>query len=223
MNATRTMPRLMKLVALLASLMAAALALQGCATPTSLSAQVVSHARWDAGRQPGSFSFDRLPSQQDAPAQQQALEAAALPALRHAGFQPAASGSDAVYTVQIGARARVEQQRWSRLDPFWDPYWGATWGPGSPWRRGPFAGPPGMPPGWVAPPPPPPRARMQVDVMVRERASGQVLYEAHARYDRPGNVDNRLWPALFDAALQRFPTPLPEAVDIEVPLPAEGP
>jgi len=62
------------------------------------------------------------------------------------------------------------------------------------------------------------RARMQVDVLVRERVGGQVLYEAHARYDRPGTADDRLWPALFDAALQRFPAPFPEVVDIEVPL-----
>ncbi len=225
MNGTRTMPpsrnALMSRVVSGAVAIAATLALLGCAAPTSITTQVVSHARWDAGRQPGSFSFDRLPSQQDAPDQQRALEATALPALQRAGFVPAEPGSAAVYAIQLGARVRFEPQRWSRWDPFWDPLWGSPFAPRPPWLRGAYPGaymgPPGWAPGWSGPPPPP-HARMQVDVLVRERAGGQVVYEAHARYDRSGVVDNSLWPALFDAAMRRFPTPFPEAEDIEVPL-----
>ncbi len=199
-------------------LLATAFTLLGCAAPTSLTSQVVSFGPWGAQRQPGSFVFERLPSQQAEPERQAQLEAAALPALSRAGFTLAASGAPATYSVQLSAQMRVERQRWNGWDPFWDPYWGPPWRAPYPWGpRGPWLPQSGMP--MVFPPlPPPPHARMQVDVLLRERAIGQVLYEAHARYERPGTVDDRLWPALMDAALQRFPAVQSEPVDIEVPL-----
>jgi len=219
------------------SMLAVTLGLLGCAAPTSLTSQVVSHGQWGAQRPPGTFVYERLPSQQadaDLQARQTLLEQAALPALVKAGFVPVADAPQAVFGVQLAAQTRVERQAWNRYDPYWDPLWGPFWGPypGPHWRPypGPW-GPHGMPPGalgprgpWVGPmpPPPPPRARMQLDVLVRERATGQVLYEAHARYDRLGTVDSHLWPALAAAALAHFPATQAEPVDIEVPLLPEG-
>jgi hypothetical protein len=228
-------------------LLVVTLTLWGCAAPTSLTSQVVSHGQWGAQRPPGTFVYERLPSQQadaDLQARQATLEQAALPALVKAGFVPVADAPQAVYGVQLSAQTRVERQPWSRYDPYWDPLWGPFWGPypgpypgplyGRPYP-GPW-GPRGVPPGalgprgpgWMGPgagpwpAPPPPRARMQIDVLVRERATGQVLYEAHARHDRLGTVDSHLWPALAAAALANFPATQAEPVDIEVPLSPEG-
>jgi hypothetical protein len=225
-------------------MLAVTLGLLGCAAPTSLTSQVVSHGQWGAQRPPGTFVYERLPSQQagaDGQARQAELEQATLPALLKAGFVPVADAPQAVYGVQLSAQVRVERQPWHRHDPYWDPLWGPLWGPF--WGPYPYPGPnpglymrpyPGAPglrgvpppygPGWMGPmpAPPPPRARMQLDVLVRERATGQVLYEAHARHDRLGSADNRLWPALAAAALAHFPATQSEPVDIEVPLAPEG-
>jgi hypothetical protein len=193
-------------------LLATTLALLGCAGPTSLTSQVVSYGQWDAQRQPGSFVFERLPSQQAEPEHQASLEAAALPALRRAGFTPAEAGSQATYSVQLATQAHVESPRW-------DPYGGPPWMGAYPWGpRGIWMGQPGPPMVWPSPPPPRPHGRMQVDLLLRERATGAVLYEAHVRHERPGTVDDRLWPALMAAAMQRFPATQREAVDIVVPL-----
>lgn len=233
-------------------LLAVTLALWGCAAPTSLTSRVVSHGQWGAQRPPGTFVYERLPSQQadaDLQARQATLEQAALPALVKAGFVPVADAPQAVYGVQLSAKVRVERQPWHRHDPHWDthwdthwdPLWGPFWGPypyPNPYpghHMRPHPGPWGLRsvppgafgphgPGWMGPmpPPPPPRARMQIDVLVRERATGQVLYEAQARHDRLGVADGRLWPALAAAALAHFPATQSEPVDIEVPLAPEG-
>lgn len=193
----------------------ALLILGGCATPTTIKPQVVTHSRWDATRQPGTFAFERLPSQDGDLTAHAQLEAAALPALLRLGFTPAVGDPD--FVVQLQVQVRTERDAWSRHDPFWNPYWG--------W----YSGRPGLSPGlwgptwraggghWAPLPPPPPLVRMQANVLIRERRSGQALYESLARYDRVGSGDARLWPALFDAALRRFPQATGEPVEVEVP------
>ncbi|RZL35201.1 MAG: hypothetical protein EOP35_15220, partial [Rubrivivax sp.] len=62
----------------LTSLAAAALlAATGCAGPYTVSADVSSYGNWPADRKPGTYAFDRLPSQQqneEASKRQAALE-----------------------------------------------------------------------------------------------------------------------------------------------------
>ena len=205
-------------------LVAAAL-LAGCAAPTSFSPQVMAHSRWDAQRQVGIFSFERLPSQDADPIAQGQLEAAALPALLKLGFSLSETPGGGVYAVQLNARVRIDRDPMYRYDPFWPSVWGSYGGPGRVGLGfyfgngpvGPFSpyGPYG--PMWMAPPTPP-VARMQVDVLIRDRQSGSVVYEAHARHDRVGQADNRLWPFLYQAALSRFPATLTEPVEVEVSL-----
>ncbi len=205
-----------------------ALALTGCAAPTSFTPQVMAHSRWDAQRQVGSFSFERLPSQDADPIAQGQLEAAALPALLQQGFSLSETPNGGAYAVQLTARVRIERDTFQRHDPFWPSPWGGPWGPpgvgfGAYWGPGPYG--PAWRPGsmWMMVPPPAPTiARMQVDVLIRDRQAGAVVYEAHARHDRLGAADNRLWPHLFKAALSRFPAALSEPIEVNVSLMPEA-
>lgn len=180
----------------------------GCANMTSVTSQVSSFASWPEGRKPGRYVFERLPSQQSQPSVQDKLEAAAQPGLAAAGFEWVADASQADVSVQVGAQMHMDQRR-RAYDPFWGPWgpaWGGWWGGG----RGGMSMSMSMEPVYV---------QMQVDVLIRDKRSNVVLYETHARYDRIGAVDDRLYPYLFEAALKDFPHQAvsPRAVTVTIP------
>jgi hypothetical protein len=171
--------------------------LSGCASLNSFSSQVSSHGSWPADRQPGAYTFERLPSQTATPelaTQQTQLEDAARPALAAAGFTEAADPAQADVVVQLASQVQVEAR--PPLDNFWYPYgrwgWGGFWGPG----RGGIALGVNLEPPYV---------QMQVSVLMRDRRNQTILYETRARHDRLGSVDARLYPLLFEAALKDFP------------------
>lgn len=96
-----------------AALALAAVVLTGCASLNSITSEVSSYGDWPAARAPGSYAFERLPSQQAAAAESDALEAAAAPALAKAGFKPAAAGEKPEVLVQVGARfQRTDDHLW---------------------------------------------------------------------------------------------------------------
>ena len=64
------------------TVMLAAAALSGCAALNSVTSDVSSFGEWPSARKPGTFAFERLPSQQSRAAETDALEAAARPALQ---------------------------------------------------------------------------------------------------------------------------------------------
>ncbi|MGC4062810.1 MAG: DUF4136 domain-containing protein [Aquabacterium sp.] len=183
---------------LMACLVAAPLlVLGGCAGMTELTSQVSSQGNWPEGRQPGRYVFERLPSQQGQAELQDKLEAAAQPSLAAAGFEPVGDAQKADVSVQVASQIQIDRR--SRYDPYWGPWgpwgrpgWGGWWGPG----RG------GVSMGMAMEPP---YVLIQVDVLIRDRHSNQVLYETHATYDRLGAADDRLYPYLFEAALKDFP------------------
>jgi hypothetical protein len=187
------------------ALLLAAAALAGCATGFLLDNQVQSFSHLTALPSPPTYRFERLPSQQADPAQT-ALEALADPALYRAGLRR----DDAAprYAVQVSARgSRV-------LSPYADPWdaWGGGWGMG--WRgRGIGVGL-GMPFGRMESP----WYHREVDVLVRDLASNQVVYETRATNDGPWLDNQAVLPAMFEAALQGFPSPPPgpRRVDIQV-------
>ncbi|MBS0448786.1 MAG: DUF4136 domain-containing protein [Proteobacteria bacterium] len=190
----------------------AALALAGCANLHSLDNDVSTYSQWPAGRKPAGYAFERLPSQQARPEQQQQLENAARPAIDAAGFTLAADPASAEFSVQVGARTSANE-RWPFDDPFWGP--GGYWhGPGFRHR--------GMWPGWFGPPAyyDPYSYQREVAVLIRDRKTGQALYEAHAVNDSntPSFADGVL-PAMYEAAMKDFPTPgiNPRTVTIELP------
>ncbi len=193
------MPRLPAL--LISATLAAALG--GCASITSIDSEVTAYSQWPAARTPGSYVFERLPSQQAEPARQQQLEAWARPAIAAAGFVAAASRAEADVTIQLGARITatepspfVDPYVWGPWGYGWrDPWWGRGWGPG--WRYG-------WSYGWG-----PGFERLgyerEVALLIRDRRSGEPLYQANARSTGYSTRPELTLPAMFAAALHDFP------------------
>ena len=197
--------------------LAAGVLLGGCASLNQVSSDVVGYGAWPAGRAPGSYVFERLPSQQAELTLQQQLEDAARPALAQAGFTPAADAAQAGVKVQIAMR----NVRYDRLD-YWGP-WGGPWGPGWSWPYRRYPGFWGSPwgPGWGAgwgPAYSSPWYEREVSVVIRDRSGGQVLYESQARSDGALSGGSALFEAMFRAALADFPQGNPSPRRVNVPL-----
>jgi len=181
--------------ALLASTVAAAAALlAGCATLNSVTSEVSSFGEWPAGRAPGTYAFERLPSQQQRADEADTLEAAARPALQKAGFRLAEPGATPDVTVQVGVRTtRTDYGPWN--DPLW---WNGGFGY---WRRGPWIGP-----SWsMTVHASPPRYDREVALLIRDRATGKPLFEARASNETGTSATPPVIAAMFQAALMDFP------------------
>lgn len=186
----------------------AAAMLAGCAAFQTFTGEVSSYGAWPAGRAPGTFAFDRLPSQQADMNDQKPLEEAAQAALQAAGFTPVAAGGTPDVMVQIGARISAQvRSPWD--DPLW---WHGGYGRWN-WPR--WGGPAW---GWHAELSSPSYAR-EVAVLIRDRASGQPLYEAHAHSDGASPGGKTVINAMFAIALKEFPATRPEPHDVSVSLP----
>ncbi|MFG6416273.1 DUF4136 domain-containing protein [Roseateles sp. DC23W] len=190
---------------------AAALALAGCAGPYTVSADVSSYGNWPADRKPGTYAFDRLPSQQqneEAAKRQTALEDAVKGALERAGFTPAADAKSADVLVTLGARVTVyDPVPWD--DPLWWRWRGRLISP----RYG-YVGP--GPWGWRQDPFFDRRYDRAVAVLLRDRASGEALFEAHSSNEGPSRGTEALLMPLFDAALAEFPKVNPKSHRVSV-------
>ena len=189
--------------------------LSACASMTTLQAQIASYGQWPAGRSPGTYAFDRLPSQQAQPESQQMLEDAAHRALTAAGFAAAAPGARPDVLVQVGARVtRYDTGPWA--DPFW---YGGWYGYGYPgWYRRPWVGPYAYPyPYWSGYYGSWTYYDRQVALMMRDAASGEALYEGRARSDAYSNSSETLT-AMFRAALADFPKSGSVPHSVSVPL-----
>ena len=178
-----------------------AFVLAGCASTYTLDNTVQSFSQLQALPAPATYRFERLPSQQD-PAQLQ-LEAMADQALHAVGLQR--DDAHPRYSVQISARTAETLSPWA--DP-WDRYgWG--WG-GWGWRHHWGAGF-GMnyEPPWY---------HREVNVIVRELAGNRVVYESRAISDGPYFDAAKVFPAMFQAAMQGFPNPPPgpRVVNIQI-------
>jgi uncharacterized protein DUF4136 len=183
---------------------AALAALAGCATMNSVDSDVSTYSQWPSGRKPATFAFERLPSQQARPQQQDQLESTARPALLAAGFTEVGDAKAADVTVQVAARI-------NRFDPpiYADPFWGYGglyygYGRGY-YGRGPYGGPYWGPAWGMSYHDSTPQYQREVAVLIRERESNQVLFEARAANDgySPGN--NLTISAMFEAAMKDFP------------------
>jgi predicted small secreted protein len=173
----------------------AATLLAGCSGVRTVSSDVSSFGDWPSERAPGSYAFDRLPSQQAQVAETEKLEAAARAALAKAGFKAAAEGQPPDVLVQVGARTtRTDYRPWD--DPLW---WHGGFGY---WRYAPWGGP-----GWglSARFYDRPRYDREVAVLLRDRASGKPLFESHASNESGTRVDGAELSAMFEAALADFP------------------
>jgi len=212
----------------LVAALTAATAVSGCASINNIDADVSSFSRWPAGRTPTTYTFERLPSQQAQPQQAQMLEDAARPAIEGSGLVAAPEGGAPDVTVQIGARITE-----TGLSPYDDPFW---YGGMYPWNRpfgyarygryarplwGPYGGP-YWGPGWN-------RGYWdyygayydrEAAVLIRDKRSGEPLYESRARSQGPTTGLTTVLPGLFIAAMKDFPAGSPanpHRVTIEAP------
>jgi hypothetical protein len=179
----------------------------GCASLGTLSSEVSSYGDWPADRKPGTYAFERLPSQQSRAEAQQTIEDAARGALASAGFEPVAAGGVPDVLVQVGARAtRYEVSPWA--DPLW-------WRGGfAPWRYRPWAGPRWSPWGledWS-------RVEREVALLIRDRATGKPLYETRASNSASTAFDASILRAMFNAALKDFPAVALNPREVTVPV-----
>lgn len=201
---------------LLGAALGLGLLLGGCASVYRVDNQVQSFTGWggaSAPAAPQTYRFERLPSQREgqAAASQDELETLARAALARVGWnlvEPAGAG--APWTVQVTAGAlKLPRAPWEEPWNGLGAGWGLYGGSGGVWGSTLFM-----------------FMRMdipyherQVSLVVRQAATGQVVYETSARHDGRWNSSPELWSAMLDAALKDFPNPPAGArqVDIDVP------
>ena len=186
-----------------------AFALTGCAALNDLHNEVSTYGPWPTERKPATFAFERLPSQQTHGERQQQLEDAARGALEAAGFRAAADREGAEYLMQVGARVSSNDP-WIYNEPlFWRGNW--RYGYGGRWGRGPFWGGRYYYDG-------PTSFEREVALLIRDRKTGQLLYEARANNNGPSASIDHLLPAMFEAAMKDFPgtTPSPHKVTTQI-------
>jgi len=181
--------------------------LTGCASGYLLDNTVQSFSHLTALPAQPTYRFERLPSQQ-APSQAQ-LEAMADAALQKAGLRR--DDANPRYSVQLGAQLQRV------LSPWASPWDGWGWGAFGVHHRHHHSGFGlgfGYPFGHMESP----WYQREISVIMRELPSNRVIYETRASNVGPWMDNNSVFPAMFQAALQGFPTPPPgpRRVDIQV-------
>jgi hypothetical protein len=183
------------------SVLALTVVLGGCASMNQLANDVSTYSVWPADRKPATYAFERLPSQQTQPQQMELLENAAARAMQLAGFTPAPDPKAADVTVTLGARVTPNQ-----MSPYDDPFWwhGGLWAHrfyGRPyWRHGPYWGHPFGSAFYASP-----TYEREVAMLIRDRKTGQPLYETRVTNDGYSPSINSLLSAMFEAGLKDFP------------------
>ncbi len=188
------------------AMLLAPLMVAGCAAFKTINPEVRSFGTWPSDRKLATYAFERLPSQQQALSRAAEWELAAAPALAKAGLKPAADAAQADVIVSLGVRVSL-----SDADPWADPLWYRWHAPLYAWRSG---LPPRAHPLFIER-----RYEREVGILLRERASGQALWEARASHDGATRGDERLTAALFAAALDGFPQANPQPRSVPVTLP----
>ena len=177
--------------------LATTVVLTSCASLHELASDVSTYSKWPADRKPATYAFERLPSQQAHPEQQQLLEDSARRAIEQAGFAPAQEPATADAVVQLGARVSPDWR-----SPYDDPFWWRGglyysrfhgrhyWRPGFGFGMGFYDTP---------------VYEREVALLIRDRQTGQPLFEARAVNDGYSSSINSLLPAMYDAAMKDFP------------------
>ncbi|WP_404301501.1 DUF4136 domain-containing protein [Alicycliphilus denitrificans] len=178
-------------------LCAAAALLAGCAGPRLVESDVSSYSSLTALPSPPTYRFERLPSQQAHAAAYAAIEAQAEAALARVGLRR--DDTQPRLIALLGAEGGYAAPRnWPYYGP--DPFYG-RWG----WGLG-YGGRWGMSASWMMDAPPTLYHR-KVSLMLRDAASGQVVYETSAVYEDVWTRDPAIYGVLFDQALTGFPQP----------------
>ena len=178
--------------------LAASALLAGCASTLRMDNTVQSFSALSEVPAAASYRYERLPSQRQDPAQPQ-LEAMADAALARVGLRR--DDAAPAYTVQVWSRMQYAVSPWAqpRLGG-----WSGWGGVGLSSHRGMGMGVGiGFPLGGIDSP----WYQREVGLILREAASGRVVYETHAFHEGYWSDPARAWPAMVEAALQGFPQP----------------
>jgi hypothetical protein len=173
----------------LASL-AVLLTLGGCALPRMIDSEVQSFPGTATAVRDATYRFERLPSQQSDTASRDRVEAIAEQALTQAGLTR--NDAQARYLVQTSLQIDTFARQPQRPPREHGMFGGLSVGVGSPSL---FIV---MEPPWY---------RYSVQLLLRERSSGQVAYETRAVFEGPWSDSTTLLPAIFEAALRDYPNP----------------
>ncbi|MBV8469399.1 MAG: DUF4136 domain-containing protein [Burkholderiaceae bacterium] len=192
----------------LTALAAGTLALSACSGIYTVYADVSTFGDWPVGRNSGSYSIERLPSQQQPTPLQAELEDGTRQALQKAGFTPSTDPRKADVIITIGARFSVAEPY-----PWDDPFWWHGRGRGY-WAYGPWGYGPGR--RWGGPMWAEPVYQRAVAILIRDRATGDPIYEARATSDGLTQGNKALSDALFQAAMSDFPAAKPESHSVGV-------
>lgn len=178
---------------------AALLGLGACSAMYSISAEVSTFGSWPEGRKPGSFFFERLPSQNQAGEFSEAqtrIEASARAALIKAGFSEAADSKSADVLVSLGLRIDAQERA-----PWDDPLWWRWHGSYAQWRYGGLRRIGYYHPSDMMDR----RYDRSVALLLRDRQSAEPLYEARASNEGATQGSSSLVDALFEASMSDFP------------------
>ena len=193
---------------LLAGLLAATLA--GCGAPRLVEGQVQSFSTLTAAPAPATYRIERLPSQQT-PAFDP-IAALADQALARVGLQ------------RDDASAQLSVQVTGHVNTYWRDAWGRPvgYGPrmslgliyGGGWRSDGL----GLGFGWPVYDTPDAAYVSEVNLLMRDLSTGQIVYSTHARHDGPWSDTDNILAALFVAALEGYPNPAASTRRVDVPL-----
>jgi len=185
---------LSKSIVTTAALAVAALLLTGCATVSTLESEVLSFSSAPASTQAGPFTFERLPSQYQDPNQTLAFEQMAQAALEKRGF----TRNDASPQFSVQVSAATSDAVLVYPDPFFGRFSAAPFGRSRRWHGRVFHAPP-----WPDSTVHVSRVRLEI----RDLRAGTVVYESTATNERSWFDGEKMFPAMFEAALADFPTP----------------
>ena len=131
--------------------------------------------------------------------------------LEKAGFSAASDVASADVVVQLGART-TRVNAWPTSDRL---FWGPGGWVGHPWRTPYWASSLGI--GWNDFP----RYEREVAVLIRDRRTGQPLFETRAANDGTTAAPADVLAAMFEAALKDFPSAAVNPRRVRVALPRE--
>lgn len=189
---------------LLFALLVSAFALSGCASTRLIDSDVRSFRSGSPDMAAASYQFERLPSQQADAAAQAQRESWAATVLQRAGLTLADQG--ARYTVQLG----VATEQVSRGDASFRRHWGG------------FVGAPLPGQTLLIMPLEPMHYRFQVQVLVRDAQSREVVYEASAQHTGPWSDQANILPAVLLAAMRDFPQGASGSTSVKVEIGPRG-
>lgn len=204
------------MLAVRTALIATTLLLAACASGPRV---IVSQVSTDAATAPGAsllhnahYRFEPVPAAPGQPDAQK-VQAMAERALQRVG------------AVRDDANPRVGVQASARVDAYWvDDYWGGPSNPrvalglgvGSGWHGGGI----GLGLGWPFWDRSVPFYRSEVSLVMRDLASGTIVYSTQARHDGPWHNTDTVLAALFVAALEGYPQPAQRVRRVDVPVQA---